>query len=42
MGDSTLATAEKGQQWLNLAAEGLAKFIDEWKAMPINEVMDLH
>ena len=42
MGDPTVATAEKGQQWLNHAAEALAELIGQWKAMPIKEVADHH
>ena len=42
MGDPTVATAEKGRQWLNHSAAALAKFIGEWKAMPIEEVVDHH
>jgi creatinine amidohydrolase len=42
MGDPTVATAEKGRQWLNIAVENLAKFIPEWKNMPINPIVDHH
>lgn len=42
MGDPTVATAEKGQQWLNIAAQNLARFIVEWKNMPIGPVIDHH
>ncbi len=42
MGDPTVATAEKGKKWLNIAAENLAQFILDWKRMPINPAVDHH
>lgn len=42
MGDPTVATREKGQKWLNIAAESLAKFLVDWKKMPIKPVADHH
>ena len=40
MGDPTVATAEKGEKWLNIGAKALADFILEWKKMPIKSVAD--
>lgn len=42
MGDATLATAEKGREWLNIAADNLADFIRKWKDMAVNPVVDHH
>ena len=42
MGDPTVATAEKGEKWLNIAGDALADFILEWKKMPIKPVADHH
>ena len=38
--DPTVATAEKGEKWLNIGAKALADFILEWKKMPIKSVAD--
>ena len=42
MGDPTVATAEKGEKWLAIAAENLAKFVSDWKQKPIEPVADHH
>ena len=42
MGDPTVATAEKGRQWLSIAANNLAKFILDWKKKPIYPRVDHH
>ena len=42
MGDATMATAEKGRQWLEVATKNLADFIINWKDMPIKPVADHH
>ena len=42
MGDPTAATAEKGQKWLNIAAQNLARFILEWKNLDLKPVIDHH
>jgi creatinine amidohydrolase len=42
MGDATKATPEKGQAWLEAAADGLVDLIRELKAQPILPRRDQH
>jgi creatinine amidohydrolase len=42
IGDATLANANKGEKWINAAAEHLAELIRQYKARPITERIDHH
>ena len=42
IGDPTLATAEKGERFLNAAAANLAELIREFRSLPIEPRVDRH
>lgn len=42
MGDATVATAEKGEAFLDAAVEGLHSVLEEYRDHPIREIQDRH